>query len=166
MLKSLLLVETTGVLSGGSSAAFLRAICPQALQHSDQTACRRQSGQSASTSSPPTPSNVPEPVASSPPVAGRGFGFQTRFKEMTNKELATLLRQTEKAGGAKKLTDGPMKMARPAAQHDTGQFAAQWTRLQEGITKPYAPNDINKVDIFAVIEAGPTQFKGVRCFSV
>jgi hypothetical protein len=85
---------------------------------------------------------------------------------MTDKELITLLEQTEKAGGALKLTNGPVKMARPKPQHEMGQHAHQWTRLSQGITHPFTKDQINRTDIFAVVEASHTQFKGALRFAV
>ena len=93
--------------------------------------------------------------------AGSGFGFRTRFKDMSEHELLQLLEQTKQMGGAQKKTQGPVKVKPPIPEYKSGQFAQQWTRLEEPI-EPYKSPDINQTDMYAVIEAGHSQYKGAR----
>lgn len=91
--------------------------------------------------------------------AGHGFGFRTRFKEMSDLELNKLLSRKGPPEEAKK---GAVKVSKPVPMHRLGQFAAQWTTVGT-ITKPYTAQSINKTDMFAVVEAGHGQFKGKLC---
>lgn len=155
MLSALLLAESGSCFGAGMVTKAIRVGCP-CLQLRD----RRQSSQSASTSSSGLVQDASQSSTNGPQSAGRGFGFRTRLKDMTSTELQDLLARTEQAGGPVKLTDGPKKMAHPKPEHDSGQYAEQWTRLDVGIRRPYDKTMIRQTDIFAVIEAAHTQYKG------
>jgi hypothetical protein len=108
-------------------------------------ATRKSEGYSTSTSS-----------TASTGVAGKGYGFRTRFKEMSDRELKELL---NRSGPLEKEKKGRFKVSKPVPEHRLGQYATQWTAVGK-IKKPYEAMDIKKTDMFAVIEAGHTQFKG------
>jgi hypothetical protein len=105
-----------------------------------------------------SPSASSVEVAQTParPV-GLGFGFPKRYKEMSDTDLGDLLSRSEPF---KKDTNGPKKMRSLVPLHHTGQHAHQWTKLDRMIDAPYQRHRINQTDMFAVIEAGATQFKG------
>jgi hypothetical protein len=155
MLKALQLLEALPVprTSSGlrSGAAALPDVCSAWVQ---QGSDRKQSSRYAS-------SSAPVPVDSVPAQGGKGFGFRTRFRDMTDGEFKTLLARTREQGPIEKMTDGPKKMKAQAPAHHTGIHATQWSRLEERVTQSYTSNDINRTDVFAVIEAGPSQFKGM-----
>lgn len=90
--------------------------------------------------------------------AGEGFGFRKRFKDMRTVELEKLLQRSREAG----LVQPPArrrKLHPPAPAFHCGQFASQWELAKSRVEGPYRPNV--KTDVFAVIEAGHTQFKVV-----
>lgn len=102
-----------------------------------------------------TSSSLPQTTSQRP--AGKGFGFPQRFKDMPDAELKALLSRSKRPA---KQTDGPRRMKPPPPAQWTGQHATQWTRLEDRVVAPYRAAEINRTDIFAVIEAGSTQFKG------
>lgn len=103
-----------------------------------------------------TSSARPDPFLERP--AGHGFGFPQRFKDMPNEELKALLSRSKRPA---KQTDGPRRMRPLPPAQWTGQHAQQWSKLEARVAAPYRAADINRTDMFAVIEAGSTQFKGV-----
>ena len=88
---------------------------------------------------------------------GHGYGFRTRFKDMSSEELEGLL-ETSK-GKSQVSPNRVVKVKPPIPAHRQHAFAEQWTRVDR-ITAPYEPSLINRTDMFAVIEAAHGQFKG------
>lgn len=79
---------------------------------------------------------------------------------MSEQELRELLQKTARMGGPQKKTQGPVKVKPLTPEYKQGQFAQQWTRLDEPV-QPFKSPDINQTDMFAVIEAGHSQYKGL-----
>lgn len=95
------------------------------------------------------------PEGPPPRPVGRGFGFDSRFKDMPSDELLALLRRSPPSGSARA---GPRKLARPRPASHAGPHDVQWVKTDTRITAPYT-TDVRR-DVFAVVECGSTQFKG------
>eukprot|EP00892_Ulva_mutabilis_P006696 jgi/Ulvmu1/4399/UM002_0124.1 len=83
----------------------------------------------------------------------RGAGLKQRLKDTPSAELRQLLRRTTEYD----------KRSSQAERYEAAKpnTLSQWNRLDLSIVAPYTTNDIALKDIFAVIEAGPTQYKVV-----
>jgi hypothetical protein len=155
MLQQLRLLQSLPALH--LECAVLPAV--SAVQSRCCAAAQSAIGMAGSASAQRTVSSVSADHAVTPSSGGKGFGFPHRFKDMSDKELKRLLRKSEPTH---KTTEGPRKVAPAVPWHQTGPFEHQWTRLPERITEQYTAHSINQTDIFAVIEAGHGQFKGVH----
>lgn len=96
---------------------------------------------------PSSSTNVPVPAV-------RGVGLKQRLKATPSAELRTLIKRT--TAYDKLLSQSQVAAAEELPTKDL----SQWTRLSFRVVTPYARDDIVLQDAFAVVEAGPTQYKG------
>jgi nitrate/TMAO reductase-like tetraheme cytochrome c subunit len=77
------------------------------------------------------------------------------LKKMPTKELQKLIQSTKTMKGEK-----PSVRRDIRADQRLPQGPQQWEKLDCRVCHPFQTEDIAKQDIFAVVEAGHTQFKG------
>lgn len=83
----------------------------------------------------------------------RGVGLKQTLKATPSADLRILINRTtayEKVLSQSKAQPSPMQT----------EEVSQWTQLSFRVVSPYAKDEIVLKDGFAVIEAGPTQYKG------
>jgi ribosomal protein L21 len=84
--------------------------------------------------------------------AAVGIGLPSRLKDTASDQLKAMITRTKMA----KKQSQPMVTNVPEKRNDL----VQWERLDCRVMRPFVAAEITQQDIFAVIEAGPTQFKG------
>lgn len=80
---------------------------------------------------------------------------QRPLKSLPTKELKQLIQSTKAAKGEKTNVRRDIR-----ADQNRYQGPQQWEKLDCRVVQPFRPEDIAMQDIFAVVEAGHTQFKG------
>lgn len=83
----------------------------------------------------------------------RGVGLKQRLKATPSADLRLLINRT---AAYEKVLSQSKAQPNPVSTEES-----QWTHLSFRVVTPYAKDDIVLKDAFAVIEAGPTQYKGV-----
>lgn len=82
---------------------------------------------------------------------------QLPLKTMPTKELKQLIQSTKAAKAAKPNVKRDIRL-----DQKLSQGPQQWEKLDCRVTQPFRAEDIALQDIFAVVEAGHTQFKGAN----
>lgn len=81
-----------------------------------------------------------------------GYGLERRLKDTPSEELKTLISRT-KAANRQSIVGKTTKL-------EDSDGLPQWERLDCRVIRPFQSREITQQDIFAVVEAGPTQYKG------
>lgn len=82
---------------------------------------------------------------------------QRPMKKMPTKELQQLIQSTKAVMGKAPSTRRDIR-----ADQKVNQGPQQWEKLDCRVYQPFRAEDIAMQDIFAVVEAGHTQFKGAN----
>lgn len=116
------------------------------LRRSSQILCARAFSETSSAQPATSSSEAPLPTV-------RGVGLKQRLKDTPTANLRDLIRRT---------ADYDRLLSPNSDEHEIDQVSdvPQWNRLNLSVITTYTKEQIVLKDVFAVVEAGPTQYKG------